>query len=152
ATLNNGGFVVVWQSYDAVNLNFDVYGQIFDNTATKVGGEFLVNSYTEDKQDNPSVSGLANGGFVATWASQMPSFDDFDVFGQVFDQTGTKVGSEFGANSYTPGVQQSSSVAGLIEGGFVVTWDSIGPDGDAAGVFGQQFDDSGSHIGTEFLI
>ena len=55
---------------------FAIRGQIFDVTpaltvaydvAVKAGDEFLVNTTTTNGQAEPSVTGLAGGGFVVTW-------------------------------------------------------------------------------------
>ena len=35
--------------------------------AIKIGSEILVNTTTLSSQEAPAITGLANGGFVATW-------------------------------------------------------------------------------------
>ncbi|RTL21247.1 MAG: hypothetical protein EKK55_16455, partial [Rhodocyclaceae bacterium] len=46
AVLADGGFVVVWPSSDTDGSGWGVYGQRFDATGNKVGGEFRVNETT----------------------------------------------------------------------------------------------------------
>ena len=60
--------------------------------------------------------------------------------------------SEFQINTYTASHQLGPSVTGLSDGGFVVTWDSYGQDGDGVGIYGQRYDSSGSTTGPEFQI
>ena len=59
---------------------------------------------------------------------------------------------EFQVNTETVGNQFDSSVPGLMDGGFVVTWTSRDQDGRMDGIFGQRYDAAGAAIGTEFLI
>ncbi len=60
--------------------------------------------------------------------------------------------AEFLVNTYTSSNQQSSSMAGLKNGGFIVTWQSEGQDGAGTGIYGQLFDATGAADGSEFLI
>ena len=72
AVLNNSNVVVVWGSFDEAGANSlqDVYGQILSPTGQKIGGEFLINQFTDFNQRTPTVAALANGGFVAAWVSE----------------------------------------------------------------------------------
>jgi hypothetical protein len=61
------------------------------------------------------------------------------------------IGGQFQANTYIPGNQLDSAVAGLENGGFVVAWYSETQDPDH-GVYGQRFTANGERDGTEFRI
>ena len=152
ASLSGGGFVVTWHSNGQDGSNYGIYAQLFDSSGNKVGSEFGVNSYTTNNQIYPSVAGLSGGGFVVTWISYGQDGSAEGVYGQLFESSGTKVGSEFGVNSYTTNNQVYPSVAGLSGGGFVVTWISYGQDGSAEGIYGQLFDCSGTKVGGEFRV
>ncbi len=125
---------------------------------TRVGEEFLVNTeQTEGWQREPVMTGLANGGFVVTWAS------DFDTLGdgwkcivaQVFDPSGTKIGEEFRVNTQTRGDQLDPAVTALPDGGFVIAWwdysRTLGDDSSSS-VKAQLFDPAGAPRGGEFLV
>jgi large repetitive protein len=62
-----------------------------------------------------------------------------DVFGQRYASDGTPLGPEFRINTFTTNAQNRSAAAADPAGNFVVTWDSYGQDGSAAGVFGQRY-------------
>ena len=62
---------------------------------------------------------------------------------------GNKIGGEFRANAYTAYDQINPKIAGLLNGNFVVVWDSLHTH---EGVFGQMFDINGNKIGTEFQV
>jgi hypothetical protein len=150
--LTGGGFVVTWQSDGQDGNGFGIYGQVFDNSGNMVGTEFRVNTYTTNEQADPSVAGLTGGGFVVTWQSDAQDGNGFGIYGQVFDNSGNMVGTEFRVNTYTTGWQCWPSVAGLAGGGFVVTWTSSDQDGNGFGIYGQIFDSAGTKVGSEFRV
>jgi len=131
--------VVTWESSGQDGSGWGVYGQIFDIAGNKVGSEFKVNTYTTNDQQYTSVAGLSGGGFVVTWTSDGQDGSFYGVYGQVFDSSGKKVGSEFRVNTYTMNNQRFPSVAGLTKGRFVVIWGSEGQDGSGYGVYGQRY-------------
>ena len=68
--LNNGSFVVTWQSNGQDESSWGVYGQIFDKNGNKKGSEFLVNTTTDDEQRNPSIAASSDGSFIIVWQSR----------------------------------------------------------------------------------
>ena len=150
--LTDGGFVVTWESYGQDGSGYGIYGQRYNSDGSTSGSEFRVNSTTNLDQGGPSVTGLADGGFVVTWHSDDQDGSYNGVYGQRYNSSGAAVGSEFRINSVTADVQWWSSVTGLSDGGFVVTWQSSGQDGSLYGVYGQRYDSSGNTAGTEFLV
>ncbi len=152
AGLSNGNFVVTWDSAGQDGDLRGVYGQLYDGSGTKIGSEFQVNTYTVSSQGSPSASGLSNGTFVVTWESNGQDGSMRGVYGQLYDSSGTKIGSEFQVNTYTASNQWLPSAAGLSNGNFVVTWDSAGQNGSSRGVYGQLYDGSGTKIGNEFQV
>jgi len=143
--LSNGGFVISWQSsHEVSEFGSDIYAQIFDNDGNKIGTEFKVNSYVDSAQSDPSVSGLTDGGFVVCWESYEQDGNGYGIYAQLYNNNGTRIGTEFIVNSSTQGCQRSPSVTGLADGGFVVCWRS------SNGV--QLFDNEGNKIGTELNV
>ncbi len=65
----NGNFVVAWTSNGQDGSVFGVYAQRYDASATKIGGEFKVNSTTASDQFTPIVAMNATGNFVVMWTS-----------------------------------------------------------------------------------
>jgi hypothetical protein len=151
-----GGFVVVWTSYhDRGPGSYGgtgTFGQRFDSTGKRLGGEFQVNTYTTNPQRFPSVAVRDDGGFAVVWASVDQDGVGFGVFGQRFDSAGSRIGSEFQVNTHTMGLQGYPDVATDGAGRFVVTWSSLDQDGSAFGVFGQRYDSAGSRVGGEFQV
>ena len=150
--LNNGGFAVTWGSRDQDGSGDGVYGQIYDSSSNAVGGEFLVNTEINDAQNSPSITSLSNGNFVIAWNSNNQDGSGSGVYGQMFDSNGTASGSEFLVNTTTNDSQSNADIAGLADGGFVVSWKSNNQDGSGTGIYGQMFDSNGTASGSEFLV
>lgn len=101
AALTNG-FVVVWQSMLQDGSYWGVYGQRFNADGSKAGDEFQVNTKTQDSQQHPTVTGLANGGFVISWEAQyqdgnqqgslQPGTSGTEIVQQRYDQNGNALG------------------------------------------------------------
>jgi hypothetical protein len=152
AALSNGGFVVTWDSENQDGSQSGVYGRRYSAAGARVGGEFRVNTYTTNDQNFPSVAGLSGGGFVVTWSSDGQDGSGYGVYGQRYSAAGAKVGAGFPVNTYTADYQHLPSVAGLSNGGFVVTWSSYGQDGYSYGVYGQRYSAAGAKVGAEFPV
>lgn len=92
------------------------------STVVKIGTEFQVNSQTTGGQWYPSVTGLANGGFVVTWqdglagyngsgSSSLGDTSGSSVKAQVYAADGSKVGGEFLVNTQTTSRPRSTAPA-----------------------------------------
>ena len=152
AALADGGFVVIWQSDHQDGSYTGVYGQRYDAAGIVVGPEFRVDGSAYDYHRSPAITALADGGFVVTWTSNSLGASDYGIFGQRYDAAGVAVGPEFQVNTYASSYQQNPSVTALADGGFVVTWQSRGQDGNFNGIFGQRYDAAGSAVGLEFQV
>jgi hypothetical protein len=167
-TLANGGFVVTWEAGGAPgdNSGLAISAQIFTAAGVPVGGEILVNTATDNAQEEPQITALADGGFVVTWqdssmgvggASGDSSF--FAVKAQVFTAVGGLVGTEILVNTATTEDQNQPRIVALPNGGFVVTWQDVsegdgGANGDASNqaVKAQVFTADGLKTGAEILV
>jgi hypothetical protein len=143
--------VVTWQSLGQDGPSYGVFAQRFDSSASAVGAEFQVNSFTGFHQLHAKVSHDSAGNFVVTWESNQDG-DSYGIFAQRFDSSGSAMGVEFQVNSYTSHVQRFPAVSHDQTGNFVVTWGSTVQDGAEYGVFGQRFAGSGSPLGGEFQV
>ena len=105
-----------WQHASANRIHDPSYGA--DGNVS--GDEFQINTYTSIDQSDPSVTSLADGGFVVTWASDDQDGSQWGIYGQRYGADGNASGDEFRINTYTSNKQQSPSVTLLADGGFVV--------------------------------
>jgi hypothetical protein len=148
----DGHFVVAWNSYNQDGSGYGIFAQRYDNSGTKRGAEFRVNTTTASNQRFPSLASDAGGNFVVVWGSNNQDGNGYGVFGQRFDSAGVKQGGEFRVNTYTTSLQKFASVASDPDGNFVVVWNSFMQDGSGYGVFGQRFDSGGTKVGGEFKV
>ena len=147
-----GNFVVVWQNGAQDGSIFGVFGQRYSSAGTPLGAGFLVNTYTTNGQFSASVASGPDGSFVVTWNSYTQDSSFFGVFGQRYSSSGGPLGGEFRLNTYTTGIQRSSSVASDSGGNFVALWQSDNQDGFKDGVFGQRYGSAGEPLGGEFRV
>ncbi len=143
APLENGGFVVTWVDSSTVYEpnGSEIRGQIFAADGSKVGGEFLANSFTQGFQSAPDVTALAGGGFLVTYRTE-----NWLIRAQRFAEDGSKVGPDFAVNSNQQFTRGEPAAVGLDNGGFLIVWEDYTP---AAALRGQLFDSSGTMIGGE---
>ncbi len=118
---------------------------------SKLGGEFLVNTQTAGEQRLPAIAHLAGGGFVVTWEDSSGTLGDSSgssIKAQLYGADGAKVGSEFLVNTSTAANQYSASVAGLADGGFVISW----ADQNDQTIKMQAFGADAAKAGAEFKV
>ncbi|MGH6734576.1 MAG: calcium-binding protein [Methyloceanibacter sp.] len=147
--LADGRFVVAWT--DASQSGDDTDGaairaQVFNADGTKSGSEILVNTTTDQAQDDPAITALADGRFVITWTDASQSGGDSSstaVRAQVFNADGSKSGSEFLVNATTSQAQGEPTITALADGRLVFAWSDAsqtGGDTDGNAIRGQIFD------------
>ncbi len=155
ASLTNGGFVMSWSDANGDGSSYGIKAQVYDATGARIGGEFLVNTQKAGFQTLPTITGLANGGFVIAWSDTNGDSSGNAVKAQVYDAAGARVGGEILVNTQTTGWQYEPSITSLANGGFVISWtdeSGIGADASNAGVKAQIFSATGARAGGEFLV
>ncbi|MEY4980459.1 MAG: hypothetical protein RLZZ352_2729, partial [Pseudomonadota bacterium] len=150
--LADGGYVVAWMSLLQDGSEWGIYTQRFDASGNMVGAETQVNTTTVSSQQNPTITGLADGGYAVAWMSQHQDGNDGGIYTQRFDASGHAVGVETLVNTTTGGSQESPTITGLADGGYVVAWMSLNQDGDGWGIYTQRFDANGATMGSETQV
>ena len=153
AALADGNSVVVWSSLGQDGDSWGVFMKIYAPDGSSLSNELQVNTFDSGDQQVPTVTALAAGGFVVTWASYAQDGSAYGVYGQMFAADGTPQGSEFLVNSATTGNQDLPVVTALDDGGFIVAWQSNSDqDGSGFGIYSQRYDASGVAVGGETLV
>ena len=147
-----GNFVVAWSSYGQDRSDYGIFGQRYLSSGATSGSEFQANTFTAFSQVSSRVAVNGSGSFVVAWQGYGQDGSGYGVFAQRFSSTGTKVGSEFRANTYTVGDQKNPAVAIDNSGNFVIVWQSNLQDGSGTGVFGQRYTSAGAAKGLEFRV
>ena len=119
----------------------------------RVGSEFIVNTTPDGYQLTTSVTALANGRFMAVWASFLGDDEENSVFGRIYNADGTPAGDDFLLSTTTLNDQDRPTVIGLTDGRFLATWESYDePLEDGTNVHGRFFSADGAPLGDNFII
>ncbi|MDK9697443.1 MAG: hypothetical protein OEL76_13750 [Siculibacillus sp.] len=154
ASLGDGGWIVSWQSLDQDGSNWGIYQQRFAPDGRAAGGEVRVNTVTDSGQARPAVTGLADGGWVVTWAGTKNG-PGWDIYQQRYDADGIAIGDEVRVNDvYVESAQDAPAVTALADGGWVVTWHSDIRDGFNRGydILQRRYGASGDPLGPETFV
>ncbi len=145
-----GDFVVTWTAPDG---NGDgIFGQRFDADGTAIGSVFRINDVTADNQRDSSVAMNPDGSFIVVWTSTGQDGDGDGIYAKRYDASGNAIGPEFRVNSTTASAQYQPAAATAGEAGFVISWTSIGQDGDDRGIFAQWFSSTGTPLAGEVQV
>jgi Ca2+-binding RTX toxin-like protein len=138
-SLLSGGYVVAW-SHDGEILQrrYDAGGQPAGDGSPQV--------VTTAGANPPFAAALADGGWLVLYPVSS------SLYAQRYDAAGHAVGGAdlVAQNAYSE-FYEGATVAGLSNGGYVITWETLGI-GDAADIHAQRFDASGARAGGEFVV
>ncbi|MBV7569636.1 calcium-binding protein [Pseudomonas sp. PDM27] len=149
----DGGYLAVWEGSGPGD-NYGIFTQRFNSAGAKVGVETLVNIPSVDIQSEHMVAVQANGNYLLVWESYpdtVTGVEQRDVFSQLYNSAGGKIGPQTRVNTTTPGAQGEAHVSVMFDGGYLVTWVGNGP-GDVDGVFTQRINASGALVGAETRV
>ncbi|NLR73248.1 tandem-95 repeat protein [Novosphingobium sp. ERN07] len=162
--LNNGNFVVTWADRTEFfgSISSTIRAQIYTESGVKVGNEFVANLASGNNMAFPAVASLANGGFVISWTQGNADNSDRDIRAIILNADGSRASLELFMNSVNSTVsfpQDESSVTGLADGGFVITWMDRGgnlrtpaEDADGFSIRAQIYNADGNRRGGDFLV
>ncbi|MBR0556094.1 calcium-binding protein [Ciceribacter sp. L1K23] len=148
-TLADGGWIVAWESPEVDGSSSGVSMQRYDASGNKVGGETIANTTRAGHQYSPTVTGLADGGWVVSWVGAGDT--SYDVFQQRFGSDGEHIGAETRINIGTDRTQFIPTTIALGDGGWLVTWTS--DDGtEGYNVYQQRYAADGSTDGAQLTV
>lgn len=157
-TLEDGGFVAVWQSQGQDSQMHEVYGQVYNIDGSQQGGEFRVNSTINGAQVDPAITSLADGGFVVAWSSRWSSnLEQNGVFGRVF-QLGNAIDSSALAvlGTSTQGQVLSADAVSLTEADGInsqtLTYQWLRAGNEISNAIGQSYTLTQADVGFEISV
>ncbi|MBB4041511.1 Ca2+-binding RTX toxin-like protein [Microvirga flocculans] len=124
-------------------------------TVLRSGPEQQVNLITKDNQSHPTIAAV-QGGWVVTWTGRDADgagiyMQRYDMDGNPLLQTGGVVADRL-VNTRTANEQLYSSVVGLDNGGWVVSWIEKVSGTSSATVYQQRYDANGVAQGAQVAI
>ncbi|HAM70325.1 MAG TPA: hypothetical protein DCM86_01620 [Verrucomicrobiales bacterium] len=133
ARLSDGGFVIVYEHRPAslvYGVRFDASGGAIPLTGPGAGTvQFLVGTNAATEFSEPSVAGLAGGGFVVAMTASTGSAASRHVVRRSFTAAG--VGGPVVTQGSHAGRWEGPQAIGLPNGEFVLAWQAYGEPGDA---------------------
>ncbi len=139
-----GNFVIIWRD-DRVNI-CDVYCQIFNSNAQRVGNNFKINSSLGNWGPGYDIAVRKNGTFVVCWRDTLVRL-------RIFNSIGVPISSEIIVNniSFLGSEGLAPAISGDTLGNFIVVWRKPLPNGGININF-QRFDSLGNKIGTDVKV
>jgi hypothetical protein len=159
AGLATGAFLAVWEGLNASGTQ-SVNGRFFTPLGAPQGDDFsMTQDVTPDRYDG-AVTRDKKGNFIVVWSSVAD--DNSDIMAQRFLPNGTPLGAAFRVNVDDPAaptvpVDFNPAVAPMTDGGFVVAWMSLLPDGvnfqgNTPQVLARRFTAAGLPAGTQVKV
>ncbi|MEO1370834.1 MAG: hypothetical protein AAFX50_26935, partial [Acidobacteriota bacterium] len=148
---SSGNFVVVWESYRSTGADTDgaILAQRYASDGSPVGTEFIVNSYTTNRQNDPRVSMNASGEFVVVWENVYgPDYPGEGVRARRFAADGSAVGSDFRVSLTDETIRPVPNVDVRDDGSFVITWLNL----NFSDVLAKRYDSNGVQLGSTIRI
>lgn len=131
----NGNFIVVWESWNELDLGYDLYAKIFDKNGEVVKDEFLVNSFTENYQWFGEVAVSNDNSFDIVWCSWEQDGFDGGIYLKSFNDSFQSLGDEILINSSTEYYQWLPKISNTDDGKKIIMWSSWNIDGSREGVY-----------------
>jgi len=120
AALAGGGWAVVWQSYGQDGSGSGVYAQLYNADGSTSGVERRLNYTTNSDQYRPTVTGMADGGFMVNYGTR--SGWGWAIYGRRFTADGTAVGDEFQVTDGPAADAGYPEVVARPDGGVLSAW------------------------------
>ena len=127
--------------------NGPIYAFILNNEGQIVKNAFLVPANSGKKIGTECI--IMKDRFVITWQSKKQGGDRYEIFAQIFNNSGNKIGEEFQVNTNEKGVQWKIKIIALSDEKFIISWFNKSP---SEKINAQIFDIDGNKIGKEFSI
>jgi Ca2+-binding RTX toxin-like protein len=138
AELTNGNLIVTWQRSGAT------YARLVGADRQPLAAEFRV---SPGSATDPDVAALKSGGFVIAWDTGYP---DGSIMFRRHAADGTAIGGDVIVEAGSGRDQNTVTIAGLADGGFVVGWTEYSA--DAYAMYARVFSAAGVASGARITI
>jgi len=146
------GFVAVWQEGGVDGRDTGVVWRRFDRDGRPEGDAAMVNTYTNDAQDVPSVVVGPDDRFLVTWDSLFQDGGGWGVFAQLFDRQGRPIREELQINQQSAHNQDNSGAAAFEDGRFIVVWQTQSEDASHTDIRARAVTVDGRTAGDAFTL
>ena len=141
---SSDNFVIVWEMDPGEHS--EILLQRFDADGNPQGGEVLVNTTTDDHQNDPDIAMNDAGEYAVVWDST--HIGQSGIFAQIYDPSGTPSSGEFQVNETPAGNNPKVSMDN--EGNIFVTWETIHDERDI--ILARAFNRAGEPLSADFVV
>lgn len=150
----SGNFVIAWEQYNS-SFTKHIYCQLIDSMANPIGNKIKVNDDNINIDHKyPAITVRTDGSFIITWNDTRPPSQPNcdDVYMQMFDKFGNKVGVNDRVNDDTASInlQFVPKISSDTFGNFVIAWNDDRLNNPE--VYVQRYLINGSKIGINFRV
>jgi len=151
-----GNFLVSWDDWRSGNS--DIYARRYNSSGTALGASFLVNP-GEAGSNQYSAAVAMGSSFMVVWQDSVNGH--WDIYGRLYDDTGSAKGAIFKVNyENIPAEQYDPDVALDSAGNYVIVWADWRNESDpdvcipscSLDVYGQRYSSSGAALGANFKV
>jgi hypothetical protein len=147
-----GEFVIAFTSYPAASEDADVFARVFDASGAPRAGQFPVNTYTSDYQDEATVAMDAQGDFVIAWSSEFQDGSYGGIYTQRYNRLGVPQGGETQVHGATVNGQYSPAIAMKTNGDYVVSWETRTGGASRYDIAARTYSANGVPLSGEFIV
>jgi len=151
----DGSFIITWNDTRPPGMVHadDIYMQMYDKSGNTVGVNQKVNDdlANTNQQIAPKISSDSLGNFVIAWSDGRLNNSHGEVFAQMYNISGTKIGQNFRVTNSS--LQFGKGVGGVSmkpNGDFVIGWSEFRP--NIPQCYFQRYNNTGSQIGINYLV
>jgi hypothetical protein len=149
-SLSDGGWLATWIADRQDGSGSDIYQQRYDSSGRAFyESDRIINITSAGQQYDPSVTSLADGGWIVAWTSYGQDGSGSGIYQRRFDAQGQAQTGEIRVNQNSLMDQEGADVAALPDGGWLVTWTSyvsVGVDRWAGDIYQQRYSWSGQPL------
>lgn len=132
ATLNTGGYIIVYETLESNGSTYDIYGDYFTANGEKVGNttSFKINDELLYNQSHPHIAAsgdVESDNYAVVWASQDPDNTSYYQIKSIIFENGTspKKTTSTLVSLTTSKITLTPRVTGLPNGNYVVVYTSL---------------------------
>ncbi len=130
---SDGGFTVLWESYDPFVGDSRIASRRFDSLGVARSSEFELSDETAEYPSAVAGASAVNDEMVVVWSDLQQTFN-LGVVGRRVDSEGVPIEPPLAIDPLSSVDQASPDVTYLPDGRFVAVWEADGADGDDSSV------------------
>lgn len=144
-------FIIVWENYFP-SFGEKILFQRFNSNGTKLGSNQNVSdSGVNSRKSYPGLTVRKDGSFIICWQDNRIDPGTYDIFMQMYDSSGNKIGNNVRVNEMTNNTQEYPKISSDSSGNFVIAWTDFRFYPNVISVC-QFYDSLGQKIRNNFLI